>query len=114
MARLDLSRFVGEQTELAYAQVLGGTVNGGLRDGGKDVIVPGIGGIQVKSSPGEAMKSLKASLQFRRFVPLCVGEPGTKEQVIESIKKFGAWFGLDIPNRAQLLAGVAQVRTMLM
>jgi hypothetical protein len=105
--------FIGDDFETAYAQAFGGTVNGGFNDQGKDVVIPGFGGVQVKASVTGAKEFLKVSLQRKQFIPLCVGEPGAKTEMIQSLKEFGAWFGMEIPNRSQLLAGVAQVRAML-
>ncbi|OHA16784.1 MAG: hypothetical protein A3C79_00435 [Candidatus Taylorbacteria bacterium RIFCSPHIGHO2_02_FULL_45_28] len=108
------TKFVGDDYEAAYAKVLGGTVNGGLGDGGRDVIVPEIGGVQVKASSAGAKEFLAVSLKRKQFIPLCVGEPSTKEEVLDSLKKFGAWVGKEIPNRAKLLAGISQIRLTLM
>jgi hypothetical protein len=105
--------FIGDEFESAYACAFGGTVNGGFNDHGKDVMIPGFGGVQVKASVTGAKEFLKVSLQRKQFIPLCVGEPGAKAEMLQSLKEFGAWFGMEIPQRAQLLSGVAQVRAML-
>lgn len=107
-------QFVGDDYEAAYARVLNGRINGGFGDCGKDVVVPGIGGVQVKASPAGAKEFLAISLRRNKFIPLCIGEPSTKEEVLSSLKRFGAWIGKEIPNRADLLAKISQVRTMLM
>lgn len=105
--------FVGDEFETAYAKAFGGTVNGGFNDHGKDVVIPGFGGVQVKASVTGAKEFLKVSLQRKQFIPLCVGEPGAKEEMIASLKEFGAWIGNDISGRKELLVGIAQVRSML-
>ena len=108
------SDFIGNETEVAFAKVFDGVINGGFGDGGNDVIVPGIGGVQVKSSVTGAKKFLVVSLQRKQFIPLCVGNPGTCDEMVASIKRFGAWVGSDIPGRQSLLEGIAQVRAMIL
>ena len=105
--------FIGDDFEVAYAKAFGGTVNGGFHDHGKDVVIPGFGGVQVKASVAGAKEFLTVSLKRKQFIPLCVGEPGAKEEMIASLKEFGAWIGSEISGRDQLLAGIAQIRTML-
>lgn len=107
-------QFVGDDFEAAYARVLGGMINGGFGDGGRDVIIPEFGGVQVKASPAGAKEFLATSLKRKRFIPVCVGEPGAKDEVVKSLKEFGAWFGKEIPNRNELLKGVSKIRMMLM
>ena len=107
------AQFTGDELEYAVAKVLGGTVKGGFGDGGRDVIVPEIGGVQVKNSSVGAMAFLKTSLQKHEFIPMVVGEPGTKHEMLDSLKRFGAWAGNDVPNRVAFLSGVLQVRNMI-
>jgi len=57
------TKFVGDEFETAYARLLGGQVVGGLNDGGKDVMVPEIGAVQVKASLAGAMRFLSESLR---------------------------------------------------
>lgn len=105
--------FVGEDFESAYERAFGGRRNGGFGDGGRDILVPGFGGVQVKASPKGAMSFLQESLRRGRFIPLCIGEPGAKEEMLESLKKFGAWVGKEVPGRNELLGGIAQVRAIV-
>lgn len=107
------SDFVGNDFEYAYAKAFGGEVSGGFDDGGRDVIIPKIGGVQVKASADGAKSFLAVSIKRNQFIPLCVGEPGAQQDMIESLKRFGAWVGNDIPNRVALLTGIAQVRAMI-
>ncbi len=107
------AQFTSDELEQAVAKVLGGKVQGGFGDKGKDVLVPEIGGVQVKSSVTGAREFLGVSLKRHQFIPLCVGEPGAKREMIASLEKYGAWFGNDIPNRVALLSQVAQVRYVI-
>src|SRR4051812_30496281 len=93
--------YTGCDLENAYAKVLGGVVSGGLNDGGKDVILGDdqIKVVQIKSSLRDAIKFLSKSMKLRRFIPVCVGEPGSREEVLHSLKQFGAWIEKGLPQR---------------
>ncbi len=105
-------QFVGVELELAYAKVLGGQVIGGLNDGGLDVVTGDntIPTVQVKSSLPMACKFLAESERRRRFIPICIGEPGTKEAVLDSLRKFGAWIENGIPGRDRALVEISRIR----
>lgn len=105
---------LGNDAENAYALAFHGKIVGGLHDGGRDVEIPDrrVRYVQVKSSVAGMMKAFKQALEFHRFTPVCFGEPGSLEEMIESIVKFGAWIGRDIPKRDELLRGALQVRTL--
>ncbi|MDP3661612.1 MAG: hypothetical protein Q8R17_02070 [bacterium] len=107
--------FVGAELEQAYAEVFGGAVNGGWSDGGKDVATNDseIPAVQVKSSVPFALAFLKESLRRRRFIPICVGDPSGKEEMLHSLKKFGGYVGNDIPRRVEILEGIARVRELI-
>ncbi len=106
--------FIGRDAEEVYAKVFGGKIVGGVRDGGKDVSTndPEIPIVQVKSSIDGAKVSVKKSVEFKRFIPIVVGEPGSREEMIESLKKFGAWIGYNIPDRDFYLTAIAKARNM--
>ncbi|MFA5736714.1 MAG: hypothetical protein WCX70_02955 [Candidatus Paceibacterota bacterium] len=112
--RGESSDFVGQELEEAYANAFGGKIIGGFNDHGKDVFVPNkeVESVQIKSSTHEMKKFLSESLRRRDFIPICVGLPGTKEEMLDSIKKFGAWVGNEIPNREKLLAGVVKLKEL--
>ncbi|MDO8579471.1 MAG: hypothetical protein Q7R72_01205 [bacterium] len=105
--------FVGQEREVAYAKILDGTVNGGFNDRGMDVVLTNSLSIQVKSSVAGLMDFLGKSLKFKRFIPVVVGEPGTKEEILGSLAQFGGWVGRDVPQRERVLVGIAQVRVLL-
>jgi threonine dehydrogenase-like Zn-dependent dehydrogenase len=104
--------FVGLELEMAYARVLGGRVVGGFDDRGLDVTTcdNSIPAVQVKSSIPLACKFLDESVRRHQFIPVCVGEPGTREAVLDSLRKFGAWIQFGIPGRDRALAEIAKVR----
>ena len=98
--------FIGRDIEEVYAKLFGaGKPVGGLRDGGKDIPtgLKDMPFVQTKGSIQEAYKFSEKSKEFGRFIPICVGEPGTKEEVVESLRSYGAWFEKDIPHRQELL-----------
>jgi hypothetical protein len=72
--------------------------------------------VQVKSSVTGMMSFLAVAIKFReqrrKFIPLCVGEPGAKEEMVGDLKRYGAWIGKEIPGRNELLPRVAQVRSL--
>ena len=104
--------FVGAELEHAYANVLGGRVIGGFNDGGLDVttgdtVVPAV---QVKSSIPIACKFLAESVKRRQFIPICIGEPGTRDDILTSLRKFGAWIENGIPGRDRALVEIGKIR----
>ncbi|PJE73825.1 MAG: hypothetical protein COV01_03890 [Candidatus Taylorbacteria bacterium CG10_big_fil_rev_8_21_14_0_10_41_48] len=106
--------FVGAELEHAYAEVFGGKVNGWFNDHGHDIILEDdeIPSVQVKSSVPFAFKFLKESLRRHRFIPICVGEPGDKEEMLTSLKQFGGFVGHNIPGRQEILRGIERVRNI--
>ncbi len=107
--------FVGRDLEEAYARIIGGVVSGGLRDGGKD-IVPNdrsMPAFQVKSSWHFAKKFLATSLSFRRFIPICVGEPGSREEMVIALRESGAWVGRDIPQREEVMQKLVMAKAAI-
>jgi len=106
--------FVGAELEKAYAEVFGGKVNGGFNDHGRDIILEDdeVSSVQVKSSVPFALKFLQESLRRQRFIPICVGEPGDKEEMLASLKQFGGFVGRDIPKRQEILRGIERVRNI--
>jgi hypothetical protein len=106
----------GDDAELAYANAFGGKVIGGLNDGGHDVRInhPVVSYVQVKSSVSGVLGFFKESLHRHKFIPVCLGEPGSSNEMLECLEKFGAWIGKEIPNREKLLQGASQVRTICM
>ena len=119
MAHLDKPRlhsnFLGDDVEQAYAELFGAKRVGGVEDNGKDIQtgIEDIPHVQIKSSWDYARKFLTESMRRREFIPLCVGEPGSRDEVVESIREFGAWLAKDIPNRNDLLENIRQVRTLI-
>ena len=107
--------FVGAELEEAYAEVFGGRVTGGFSDNGLDVATGdrSIPFVQVKSSVPFALAFLTESLRRRRFIPLCVGEPSGKEEMLSSLRTRGGWVGHDIPRRGEILEGIARVRALI-
>lgn len=104
--------FAGKELKEAYASIFQGILNGGFDDQGRDLFTQEkeVPEIQIKSSVHEAKKFLIESLRRKEFIPICIGEPGSREEMIETIKKFGAWIGREIPNRNELLTKISQVR----
>ena len=109
-----LLEFTGHDLNQIVARLLGGRINDGLGDGGKDVIIHGIGGVQVKCSPCNLMNFLGESLRRGKFIAVIVGEPGKPAEMMDSLLQFGAWFGSDIHDREELLRGVAEVRDAIL
>ena len=104
--------YVGAELELAYAKVLGGRVIGGFNDLGLDVTTCDntIPAVQVKSSISIACKFLAESVRRHQFIPICIGEPGTREAVLDSLRKFGVWIQNGIPGRDRALAEIGKIR----
>ena len=104
----------GDDVEQAYAEIFGTKVTGGFHDHGKDVLTGDkeIPFLQIKSSPRGAISFLAESVKRKNFIPIAIGEPGTKEEIIESVKKYGGWVGKDEPNRQKILEGIAKAREL--
>lgn len=105
----------GADLDSAYAKAFGGVVVDGIRDGGRDVLTGDekVPYVQVKGSKEGLMKFLADSLRFKRFIPVCVGEPGKKAEMLKSLLEHGIWIGSDIPNSQEIRSGVAAVRKMI-
>lgn len=103
---------IGRDTEYAYVRLFNGKDIDGLKDGGKDVITnnPKFPFIQVKSSWPEALRFLSKSVEFKKFIPICIGEPGTLEEVTASIIKYGGWIAKDEFDREKKLINISKVR----
>ncbi len=104
----------GNDAELAYANAFGGVISGGINDKGHDVKIdhPAVRSVQVKSSVPGMLDFFKESIRRRRFIPVCLGEPGSMGEMIDSITRFGAWVGKEVPHRQRLLEGAQQVRNL--
>ncbi len=102
----------GNELEGAYAKAFNGAVVGGIRDGGLDVLTGDsqVPYIQVKSSFTGLQTFLADSLRLKRFIPVCLGEPGKREEMVRHLLDFGIWVGSDIPGREKIINAVAQVR----
>lgn len=109
-----LGDFVGEMQNKAYADAFGVEITDNFQDGGKDLKtnIPEVPALQVKSSKEGVKRFLTKSLEKEDFIPICVGEPGAKEEMLASIKEFGAWVGRDIPGREDFLRKIAIVRDL--
>ncbi len=119
-----MSDVEGNDLESAYSEVFGTRSVGGLKDGGRDVST-GLREapfVQIKSSWAEGRKFLARSLQYaqenggrsQNFIPICIGEPGSKDEVEASIIEFGGWVAMDIPDRAKILANIKLAREMIL
>ncbi len=106
--------FVGAELECAYAKVLGGSVIGGFNDGGLDVTTGDVSipTVQVKSSILMACKFLAVSERRHQFIPICIGEPGQRDDVLTSLRKFGAWIENGIPGRDRALEEISRIREL--
>jgi|GEM_PF-1253016 len=106
--------FVGQELEEAYAAAFAGEIKGGHHDHGRDLKIDDqeVPFVQVKSSLEGAKQFFRESLRREEFIPICIGEPGTKEEMITTIKRFGAWVGREIPGREAIMVKVAQVREL--
>jgi hypothetical protein len=106
--------YLGAELEKSYAKILGGTVTGGLNDCGIDVVfyTDVKFAVQVRSSVPFALKFLQESIRRHRFIPICVGEPGGREEMLASLAQFGGWVGHEIPRRQEVLEGIRRVREL--
>lgn len=107
--------FVGAELEQAYAKVMGWRIVGGLNDGGKDLAtdLPTLPIVQAKSSVHGAMDFFKESARRRQFIPMCIGDPGKPDEVRDSLKRFGAWIGYEIPGRERFSKEIQAFRRAL-
>lgn len=120
----EYKNFIGNDVEAAYAEVLHAELIGGISDNGKDIKtkIDGIPYIQIKSSWPGAMDFLSRGLKIvssdtggrYKYIPICVGEPGTEEEIIQSIKEYGGWIGRDIPNREDNLLKLKKARDYIL
>lgn len=106
--------FMGEELEDAYAKILEGISTGGYDDAGKDVVIdePGIPYIQVKSSIPKAIAFLAEGVRRKRFTHIVVGEPGGKDEMLDTIRKYGGWVGHNVPDRERYLESISKAREM--
>ncbi len=102
----------GNELEGEYAKAFHGAVVGGVRDGGLDVLTGdnSVPYVQVKSSLTGLQAFLADSLRLKRFIPVCLGEPGKRTEMLEHLAQFGVWVGSDIPNREKVKTAVSQVK----
>ncbi len=108
------AEFQGDDVEQAYAEVFGTKVIGGFNDKGKDIETGDkeIPFLQIKSSVEGAKSFLAESLKRKKFIPIAIGEPGTKEEMLATIKEYGGWIGKDEPDRKKILEGIAQIKIL--
>lgn len=111
---MSTEEFIGEDFERAYAKVFNAAITGGLRDGGRDLRIPGFGYVQIKASVRGGLKSLAKALEQHNFIPLCIGDPGPKEDMLSCLRVYGAWVGLEIADRMKVMEGVLAVRNLLL
>ncbi len=120
------SEFVGRELELAYVKLFApdGKIVGGFGDGGVDIETeePGLPFFQVKNSvPGlkthlgyylKFMSGDPKYQKYSKFVPVALGDFGThtRAEVAESMREYGGYIGIDIPNAAAILKGITQIR----
>lgn len=109
-----MARMTGDDTEGAYAKVFGTRVIGGVGDGGLDVPTgdSDVPFVQIKSSVKGLQAFLAESLRRKQFIPVCVGEPGAKEEMLRQLKEYDAWIGSDIQDRLKITTAVSQVRNL--
>src|SRR5690348_6379070 len=115
MNSMTTKEFVGAELEQAYAKVMGWRIVGGLNDGGKDLAtgIPVMPFVQAKSSIPLTMDFLRKSAKRRRFIPICLGDPGKPDEVLTSLKQFGAWIGYEIPGRERFSKEIQALRRAL-
>lgn len=108
------AEYQGDDVEKAYAEIFGQGTNGGFNDHGLDVPTGDteIPFIQVKSSVDGAKSFLAKSIKMHQFIPIALGDPGAREEMLDSLKRFGGWVGPDIPGREKILKGIAGVREL--
>ncbi|KKU60242.1 MAG: hypothetical protein UX81_C0002G0039 [Parcubacteria group bacterium GW2011_GWA2_47_12] len=104
--------FHGAELEQAYAKVIGGRMSGGFNDCGKDIVPDdsSIPRFQVKSSVHFAVKFLAESVRRFQFTPICIGEPGKRDEVADSLRENGGWVGRNIPRREEVLQGITKAK----
>lgn len=66
--------------------------------------------VNIADSVPATLFYIRQSLSRRTFCAVCLGEPGVKEEMLASLREFGAWVGKDVPNRQKLLSQIKQVR----
>lgn len=105
---------LGEVQDEAYAEAFGAKITDGYSDHGKDLAIddPETPAVQIRSSIEGAKFFLAESLRREEFIPICVGEPGSREEMLDSIRQFGAWIGRDIPGRNEVMKKIAIVRDL--
>ncbi len=106
--------FQGDDLEEAYANIFQQGITGGFNDHGLDIPTGDseIPFVQVKSSIKGVKDFLAESIKRHKFISIVLGDPGTKEEMMESLRKVGGWVGRDIENRDKILQGIAGVREL--
>lgn len=109
-----IAQLQGDDLEDAYAKEFGGAVIGGIGDGGLDVKTNDnrVPHVQIKSSLKGLQDFLAQALKFKKFIPVCLGEPGNREEMCKHLLEFGVWVGSDIPGRQRILTAVSQIRQL--
>jgi hypothetical protein len=109
-----IAQLQGDDLESAYAKKFGGAVIGGIGDGGLDIRTNDnrVPYVQIKSSLKGLQDFLAKALRFKKFIPVCLGEPGDREEMYKHLLEFGVWVGSEIPGRQRILTAVSQIRHM--
>ena len=100
--------------EAWYAEVLGGCRTGGYNDGGKDVKYPdGVErNLQVKPNEKWGVDHYRKALGLQVHpVPLAVGHPGTRPEMLSWLRKYEVWVGYNIPKRMWWLNRFLEAKT---
>ena len=109
-------RLDGKDLKEAYCKVMG------IPNSNEPTLpIPGNPALRfhVRSSHTTVRKSLLKSIELAKqranfsFIPLVVGEPGDKEEMILALRRDGVWVGEDIPNRNKVRAEVLLVIGLL-
>lgn len=115
-SRMSTSKgYLGAELEQSYAELVDGIVSGGFNDGGKDVTPRNrsVPAFQVKSSIRGAVEFLARSIRFRRYIPICIGEPpSSRDELVSSLLEKGGWVGHEVPGREEALKGIEIVRRL--
>lgn len=108
------SDLAGRELEEAYASAFGGQINGGVNDRGEDILLndPEVPAVQVKASLESARHFFREAIRREEFIPICIGEPGAKEEMVQTLKEYGAWVGHEIIGREDLLEKISNLRAL--
>ncbi len=79
-----------ETAENAYATAFKTRVIGGIKDCGLDIPTgdSSVPFVQVKSSVRGLVAFLAESLRRKQFIPVCVGEPGARDEMLRHLKTY--------------------------